>query len=44
MCIMMLCFTFEGEKKEEPESYVTFTIDTKNKVKDHYNIHEKLGV
>ncbi|XP_046887941.1 myosin light chain kinase, smooth muscle-like isoform X1 [Hypomesus transpacificus] len=34
----------KGEKKEEPESYVTFTIDTKNKVKDHYNIHEKLGV
>ncbi|XP_047465545.1 myosin light chain kinase, smooth muscle-like [Mugil cephalus] len=32
------------EKKEEPESYVTVTIDTKHKVKDHYTVHEKLGV
>ncbi|CAN9492872.1 unnamed protein product [Ophioblennius macclurei] len=31
------------DKKEEPESYVTVTIDTKNKCKDHYNVHEKLG-
>uniref|UniRef100_A0A672ZP45 Myosin light chain kinase, smooth muscle-like n=1 Tax=Sphaeramia orbicularis TaxID=375764 RepID=A0A672ZP45_9TELE len=29
---------------EDPKSYVTVTIDTKNKVKDHYNKHEKLGV
>lgn len=32
------------EKKEEPETYVTVTIDTKHKVKDHYNVHEQLGV
>ncbi|KAM6963475.1 myosin light chain kinase, smooth muscle-like [Tautogolabrus adspersus] len=32
------------QKKEEPESYITVTIDTKHKVKDHYNVHEKLGV
>ncbi|XP_029978368.1 myosin light chain kinase, smooth muscle-like [Sphaeramia orbicularis] len=32
------------EQKEDPKSYVTVTIDTKNKVKDHYNKHEKLGV
>ncbi|CAJ1080340.1 myosin light chain kinase%2C smooth muscle-like [Xyrichtys novacula] len=31
-------------KKEEPEQYVTVTIDTKHKVKDHYSVHEKLGV
>ncbi|XP_038591011.1 myosin light chain kinase, smooth muscle-like isoform X2 [Micropterus salmoides] len=33
-----------AKKKEEPASYVTVTIDTKHKVKDHYNVHEKLGV
>lgn len=38
-----MCFE-EEETKEEPESYVTVTIDTKHKVKDHYNVHEKLGV
>ncbi|GAA6214339.1 myosin light chain kinase, smooth muscle-like isoform X1 [Lates japonicus] len=32
------------EKKEEPETYVTVTVDTKHKVKDHYNVHEQLGV
>lgn len=32
------------EKKDEPDSYVTVTIDTKNKVTDHYSVHEKLGV
>ncbi|XP_039991866.1 myosin light chain kinase, smooth muscle-like [Xiphias gladius] len=32
------------EKKVEPETYVEVTIDTKYKVKDHYNVHEKLGV
>lgn len=32
------------EKKEEPESYITVTIDTKHKVKDHFKVHEKLGV
>uniref|UniRef100_A0A4W5MYT3 Fibronectin type-III domain-containing protein n=1 Tax=Hucho hucho TaxID=62062 RepID=A0A4W5MYT3_9TELE len=33
-----------GELKEESQSYVTVTIDTTHKVKDHYNVHEKLGV
>uniref|UniRef100_A0A8C4GZL6 Myosin light chain kinase, smooth muscle n=1 Tax=Dicentrarchus labrax TaxID=13489 RepID=A0A8C4GZL6_DICLA len=28
----------------KPESYITVTIDTKHKVKDHYSVHEKLGV
>ncbi|XP_044035823.1 myosin light chain kinase, smooth muscle-like isoform X2 [Siniperca chuatsi] len=32
------------EKKEEPESYIIVTVDTKHKIKDHYNVHEKLGV
>ncbi|KAF7204301.1 myosin light chain kinase, smooth muscle isoform X2 [Nothobranchius furzeri] len=32
------------EKKEESEPYVMVTIDTKHKVNDHYNVHEKLGV
>nr|XP_020510609.1 myosin light chain kinase, smooth muscle-like [Labrus bergylta]XP_020510610.1 myosin light chain kinase, smooth muscle-like [Labrus bergylta] len=32
------------QKKQEPESFITVTIDTKHKVKDHYNVHEKLGV
>ncbi|KAK5611770.1 hypothetical protein CRENBAI_010143 [Crenichthys baileyi] len=32
------------EKKHEPDSYVTVTIDTQHKVRDHYNVHEKLGV
>ncbi|KAF3704347.1 Myosin light chain kinase, smooth muscle [Channa argus] len=30
--------------KEDPEVYVTMTIDTDHKVKDHYNVHEQLGV
>ncbi|XP_008312095.1 myosin light chain kinase, smooth muscle-like [Cynoglossus semilaevis] len=29
-------------KKEEPETYVI--VDTQHKVKDHYHVHEKLGV
>ncbi|XP_041670775.1 myosin light chain kinase, smooth muscle-like [Cheilinus undulatus] len=32
------------QKKEEPVSYITVTIDTKHKVGEHYNVHEKLGV
>ncbi|XP_027145287.1 myosin light chain kinase, smooth muscle [Larimichthys crocea] len=32
------------KKKEERMTYITVTIDTKHKVKDHYNVHEKLGV
>lgn len=43
--ILFYFFVFEEKgKKEEPESYNTATIDTKHKVKDHYNVHEKLGV
>ncbi|XP_058477440.1 myosin light chain kinase, smooth muscle-like [Solea solea] len=34
----------EKEKKDELDSYITVTVDTKHKVKDHYNVHEKLGV
>ncbi|XP_053197025.1 myosin light chain kinase, smooth muscle-like [Scomber japonicus] len=41
-CVKMA--TAKEETKEKPESYVTVTIDTKHKVKDHYNVHEKLGV
>ncbi|XP_054454827.1 myosin light chain kinase, smooth muscle-like isoform X2 [Anoplopoma fimbria] len=41
-CVKMA--TSREEKKEESESYVTVTIDTKHKAKDHYNVHEKLGV
>lgn len=32
------------EEKKAPESYITVTIDTKHKMKDYYNVHEKLGV
>ena len=31
------------KKEEESKSYVTVTIDTTHKVKDHYNVHEILG-
>lgn len=37
-------FVSKEEKKEKPGSYVTVTIDTKHKARDHYNVHEKLGV
>lgn len=37
-------FVPKEEKTEEPESYITVTIDAKHKVRDHYNVHEKLGV
>ncbi|KAI3365201.1 hypothetical protein L3Q82_010304, partial [Scortum barcoo] len=33
----------EKKKKDEPDSYITVTIDTKHMAKDHYNVHEKLG-
>ncbi|XP_026876109.2 myosin light chain kinase, smooth muscle-like isoform X1 [Electrophorus electricus] len=41
------CISMEtaGEpQEEETPPYVDFIIDTTHKVKDHYNIHEKLGV
>ncbi|XP_028287963.1 myosin light chain kinase, smooth muscle-like [Parambassis ranga] len=41
-CVKMA--TTAKEKKEKPGSYITVTIDTKHKVRDHYNVHEKLGV
>ncbi len=42
--IFCLFFMFEEEKKEKAESYVAVIPDTKHKVTDHYNVHEKLGV
>ncbi|CAB1448705.1 unnamed protein product [Pleuronectes platessa] len=42
-CIKMATAEEKKKKKEEPKSYVTVTIDTKHKVKDHYNVHEILG-
>ncbi|XP_040923138.1 myosin light chain kinase, smooth muscle-like isoform X2 [Toxotes jaculatrix] len=42
LCIKMA--TAKEKKKEEPEEYVTVTTDTKHKIADHYNVHEKLGV
>lgn len=36
--------TTKAEKKEDPGSYITVTIDTTHKAKDYYNLHEKLGV
>lgn len=48
MCLFVTSCVFfvfeEKEKEEEPEPYITVTIDTKHKVKDHYKVHEKLGV
>ncbi|XP_069011555.1 myosin light chain kinase, smooth muscle-like [Embiotoca jacksoni] len=32
------------EKKEEPASYITVITDTKHEIKEHYDVHEKLGV
>nr|XP_020461020.1 myosin light chain kinase, smooth muscle-like [Monopterus albus] len=40
-CVKMMTIK---EKNDEPKSYVTITTDTKHKVTDHYNVHEKLGV
>ncbi|XP_010899520.1 myosin light chain kinase, smooth muscle isoform X2 [Esox lucius] len=33
-----------GEPEEEPKLYLPVTINTTNQIKDHYNVHEKLGV
>ncbi|XP_029312068.1 myosin light chain kinase, smooth muscle-like isoform X2 [Cottoperca gobio] len=41
-CVKMA--TAKKEKKDEPDSYITVTIDTKHKAEDHYKVHEKLGV
>ncbi|KAK7919460.1 hypothetical protein WMY93_010744 [Mugilogobius chulae] len=38
------CVTMATErKKEEPPKYVDVVVDKQNKVKDHYDLHEKLG-
>ncbi|KAL4657788.1 myosin light chain kinase, smooth muscle-like isoform X2 [Arapaima gigas] len=34
----------EGKLQEDPQVYEDFVIDTTNKVTDHYNVMEKLGV
>lgn len=40
-----LCITMATQrKKEETPKYIDVVVDTKNKVKDHYDVHEKLGV
>lgn len=44
VCASVCVSLCEEEKKDEPDSYVTVTIDTKNKVTDHFSVHEKLGV
>ncbi|KAJ7984619.1 hypothetical protein DPEC_G00356650 [Dallia pectoralis] len=33
-----------GEPKVEPKLYFPITINNTNQIKDHYNVHEKLGV
>lgn len=38
------CFLFKADRRQEPSSYVTVTIDTQHDFKDHYDMHEKLGV
>ncbi|KAM7370726.1 hypothetical protein PAMP_010251 [Pampus punctatissimus] len=39
-CVKMMT----TKKEEQEQSSSTMIIDTKHKVKDHYNVHEKLGV
>ncbi|CDQ63619.1 unnamed protein product [Oncorhynchus mykiss] len=44
-CLCLLVFPLNvSYLHSESQSYVTVTIDTTHKVKDHYNVHEKLGV
>ncbi|KAF6734761.1 Myosin light chain kinase, smooth muscle [Oryzias melastigma] len=40
-CVKMANST---DRRQEPLSYVTVTIDTQHDFKDHYDMHEKLGV
>ncbi|RVE59690.1 hypothetical protein OJAV_G00190990 [Oryzias javanicus] len=40
-CVKMANST---DQRDEPVSYVTVTIDTQHDFKDHYDMHEKLGV
>ncbi|KAM3849265.1 LOW QUALITY PROTEIN: myosin light chain kinase, smooth muscle-like [Diretmus argenteus] len=42
-CVKMAT-TKERKQKEEPKSHAPVIIDTTHKLKDHYNVHEKLGV
>ncbi|KAM8877714.1 myosin light chain kinase, smooth muscle-like isoform 1-T2 [Synchiropus picturatus] len=37
------CVTMSETKEEKKETYANVTIDTKHKVRDHYNVLEKLG-
>lgn len=42
---MTLCLdSNEAAKEEQPEEYATVIIDSSNKVSQHYNVLEKLGV
>ncbi|XP_042364298.1 myosin light chain kinase, smooth muscle-like [Plectropomus leopardus] len=41
-CVKMA--TRKKEMKVDSGTYITVTIDTKHKAKDHYDLHEKLGV
>ncbi|XP_054624628.1 myosin light chain kinase, smooth muscle-like isoform X2 [Dunckerocampus dactyliophorus] len=43
-CVTMTAKIEEEEKKEGMESHPVVVTDTKHKVKDHYDVHEKLGV
>ncbi|XP_030256566.1 myosin light chain kinase, smooth muscle-like isoform X2 [Sparus aurata] len=46
-CIKMATAKEKKKKKkeeDETDSYIPVTVDTKHKVKDHYSVHEKLGV
>ncbi|XP_063078023.1 myosin light chain kinase, smooth muscle-like [Engraulis encrasicolus] len=38
------CIKMEAKDGPQEESYVDVVIDTKHAVKDHYNVHERLGV
>lgn len=44
LCVNLCVSLCEEEKKAKPDSYVTVTINTKDKVTEHYSVHEKLGV
>lgn len=42
---MTLCLdSNKPAKEEQPEAYAAVTIDSSNKVSEHYNVLEKLGV
>lgn len=41
---LFVSFNLQEEKKDDLETYVTVSVDTEHKVKDHYHVHEQLGV